>query len=69
MVVEFNDDMLAELYRMVQWWCHDQSNTFHFIKEAIERRYPEVAEWNRLEFDFESNQARLGERPKAAPES
>ena len=37
MVVEFNDDMLAELYRM--------------------------------EFDFESNQARLVERPKAAPES
>ena len=69
MTVEFNDDMLAELYRMVQWWCHDQSNTFHFIKEAIERRYPELAELNRLEFDFASNQARLVDRPRRKEEN
>lgn len=64
MTVSFNNSEIAELYRMVQWWCHDQSNTFHRIKVGIEQQYPEVAELNRLEFDFESGQGRLVERPE-----
>ena len=63
MTIQINGDSVAELYRMVQWWCHDQSNTFCYIKEAIEKRYPELAELNRLEFDFDSGKARLVERP------
>ena len=52
MVVNFHDNEIAELYRMVQWWCHDQSNTFHYIKEAIEQRYPKLAEMNKVNFDW-----------------
>lgn len=59
MTVYFNESEIAELYRMVQWWCHEQSNTFHYIKTAIEKQYPKVAELNKLEFDFASGQGRL----------
>ena len=52
MTINFNDNEVAELYRMVQWWCHEQSNTFHYIKRAIEERYPKIAEMNRMDFDF-----------------
>lgn len=52
MQVNFHDSEIAELYRMVQWWCHDQSNTFHYIKEAIEERYPKLAEKNKVNFDW-----------------
>ena len=52
LTVKFNPNEIAELYRMVQWWCHDQSNTFHYIKEAIEKNYPEVAKWNKVNFDW-----------------
>ena len=42
-------ESVGELYRMVQWWCHDQSNTFHYIKRAIEERYHEVTKRNKVE--------------------
>lgn len=45
-----NREDVGELYRMVQWWCHDHSNTFHYIKRAIEERYPDVAERNKVEW-------------------
>lgn len=50
--VTFYPDEIAELYRMVQWWCHDQSNTFHYIKDAIEQHYPVTAKWNKVNFDW-----------------
>ena len=56
MTIQINGDSVAELYRMVQWWCHDQSNTFHYIKRAIEERYPATAEWNKVEFGFDKGQ-------------
>lgn len=52
MTVNFNDGEIAELYRMVQWWCREHSNTFHYIKEAIERRYPKITETNGADFDW-----------------
>ena len=52
LTVKFNPTEIAELYRMVQWWCHDQSNTFHYIKEAIEKNYPKLAELNKVNFDW-----------------
>lgn len=51
MTVTFRTDEIAELYRMVSWWCHERSNTFHYIKAAIESRYPEIAEHNKEEFE------------------
>lgn len=56
LTITINRDAVGELYRMVQWWCHDQSNTFHYIKRAIEEHYPGVAEWNKLEFGFDKGQ-------------
>lgn len=50
LTITINRESVGELYRMVQWWCHDQSNTFHYIKRAIEERYPEVAKRNKVEF-------------------
>ena len=50
LTITINREAVGELYRMVQWWCHDQSNTFHYIKRAIEERYPEVAKRNKIEF-------------------
>jgi hypothetical protein len=56
LTIRINRDAVGELYRMVQWWCHDQSNTFHYIKRAIEERYPATAEWNKVEFGFDKGQ-------------
>lgn len=51
MVVEVNDRDVAELYVMVQWWCHERSNTFQYVAKAIEECYPGVAERNKVEFE------------------
>lgn len=50
LTITINREAVGELYLMVQWWCHDHSNTFHYIKRAIEERYPEVAKRNKVEF-------------------
>ena len=51
MNVQFAPIEIAELYRMVQWWCHEHSNTFHYIKEAIEEMYPDISKCNKVDFD------------------
>ena len=47
--IDFHDDQIPEFYLMVSKWCEEHSNTFHFIKTAIETRYPKVAERDKTE--------------------
>lgn len=42
--VTFNEDMIPELYLVMQIWCKNRSNTFDFIRRGIEENFPEIAE-------------------------
>ena len=42
--VTFNEDMIPELYWIVQIWGREKSNTFDYIRRGIEKNFPEIAE-------------------------
>ena len=44
LVITFNQEMIPELYRLVQIWGREGSCTFDYIRNGIEREFPEIAE-------------------------